>query len=506
MNLNQLATGVLSGYIFKAAQVAISLVIVPFLLAPDVLGVDDYGRTFAILGATGLFSIATIGLHNAADRAITRAVASARPGSTDVSELLGSAIKVHALVSLAWVVPFVVFDEWVLRSLGIPVEAGYSEAVWAAGAISLLECALYPVRSPLIARGDIAYANLITMLELLFRTASVFLVFSWVGGSVSSFLAIQAFFTLARQIAYYYRLAKSDRVHLVRAPIARAFETIRYAGPVSLAEGSTLLVRNLPVILASRFLGPTDAGYVAVVANTLQGYVLQIFLAVFQPIAVPIASRLRLAQASSSKRARFRQLEAGYAFVIACVFGQAIIWTPVLLPVWLGSEFVPIVLATQIMIAGCGIQTSNLIRRSILIGHGLLPDAVPAIVASALVSSISMAIAFALFHTWFAAIVIGTMHMIVSSAFGIDRVFSRNFHDEGSMTSFPHVVSVTSILVVAWVIGRLTAHTPLVGDIGLAVLGGGVSAAMGFATLIPLRSAQDLVGLLYRVRGVDLFD
>lgn len=506
MNLNQLATGLLSGYIFKAIQLAASIVLVPFLLDSDVLGVDDYGRAFAILGITGLFSIATVGLHYATDRAIAHAVAEERPGSPDVRDLVGSAIKVHSIVSLTCVVPFILFDTQVLTWIGIPADSSYRGAVFAAGVISLLENSLYPIRAPLIARGEIAFVNLIGMLELTGRTIAVFLVFTLSTGTIATLLGLQAVFTLARQFAYFARLRRTDRQGILRVPLSRALETVRYAGPVSLTEGSTLLIRNVPVILASRFLGPIEAGYVAIVANTLQGYILQIFLAVFQPIAVPIASRIRLSELSPSKRNRFLQLEAAYGLGIAVAFSQAIIWTPTFIPLWLGDEFENIVFATQVMIAGCGIQTSTLIRRSILIGHGALPQAAPVIAGSALIASLLTAIGIAAFHSWIAAIVIGTAHMIVSSSLGIDRVFSRFFRDGAARIRLPHVASVTFVFVIAWLIGEQMSQTSIVGDLVTATIGVATTIAVGSLTIISLREVYDLADALYRSRGIDLFD
>ena len=507
MNLNQLATGVLSGYVSKALQLGAALVLVPFLLDPDVLGVEDYGRAFAIVGMTGIFSIAVVGIHFSADRAIAQAVGRhAEQGGLGINHLLGSTTKVLSLISLAYVGSLLIFDTTTLGWIGIPPDPQYRAALLAAGAISFLENALYLVRSPLIARGDIAYVNLVGMLELAARTAAVFVIFTHSKATVATFFTIQAVFTLGRQIAFWARLDPSDRRGLMRAPMKHSLEAVRYAGPVSLAEGSTVLVRNVPVMLASRFLGATEAGFVAIVANTLQGYILQVFVAVFQPIAVPIASRLRLSQVTPSRLKRFLEIESAYGLGIAILFSQAILWTPRLIPLWLGTGFDGIVLATQIMIAGCGIQTSTLIRRSILIGHGALPAAVPIIAGSAVVSTILTAALVTEFHSWVGAIVIGTGHMIVSSSLGIDRVFGRIFGNVVTRIRVPHVVSVSSIFTLSWLIGQQFSSESFVVDLSLAVATLAGTALIGSMTIISLRTAGNLVAALYRVRGVDFLE
>ncbi|MBK7949415.1 MAG: hypothetical protein IPK00_11915 [Deltaproteobacteria bacterium] len=376
----------------------------------------------------------------------------------------------------------------------------------AAGAISFLENALYLLRAPLIARGDIAYVNLVGMLELVARTIVVFAAFTLGTASVARFFGIQAAFTLARQLAFLARLEAGDRRGLWRARIGHAADAVRYAGPVSLAEGSTVLVRNVPVMLASRFLGATEAGYVAIVANTLQGYILQTFLAVFQPVAVPIASRLRLSQASPARLRRFLEIESVYALGIAMLFAQAILWTPLLIPLWLGDEFEAIVLATQIMIAGCGIQTSTLIRRSILIGHGALPAAVPIIATSALVSTVLTAVLVVVSHSWLGAVVVATGHMVVSSSLGIDRVFGRLFGHAPARLRLPHVVSVSALFVVAGLLGeQLSPDTPAL-DLGVGIAALAATGLLGSLTIISLRATLDVFGVLYRARGIDFLE
>ncbi|MBK7949414.1 MAG: hypothetical protein IPK00_11910 [Deltaproteobacteria bacterium] len=121
MNLNQLASGVLSGYFSKALQLVASLVLVPFLLDPEVLGVEDYGRAFAIVGMTGIFSVAIVGIHFAAERSIAQAVGrGATAGSIGVNMLLGSTTKVLSLISFVWVGALLLFDETALGWIGIP--------------------------------------------------------------------------------------------------------------------------------------------------------------------------------------------------------------------------------------------------------------------------------------------------------------------------------------------------------------------------------------------------
>jgi O-antigen/teichoic acid export membrane protein len=335
---------------------------------------------------------------------------------------------------------------------------------------------------------------------------TLFVLFSGAPGSVFDLLAIQALFTLLRQLAFVFRLEASDRAGFWRAELASAAETIRYAGPVTLAEGSIIAIRNAPVMLASRFLGAAEAGYVAVVANTLQGYFNQIFYSVVQPIALPIASRFTLSDAHSPRRRGFMDLESIYALGVAIVFGQLIYWTPAVIPLWLGESFEAIVLATQIMLAGSGMQTIAILRRSVLIGQGVLTEAVPAIVASALASILLMALGVVFFQSWLAAVLFSAVYLFAASGFGVDRIFVRAFGRADTAGPLARFLSVCSIFVAAGAIAELPSSDSPFESIAWAVVALGVTLGLAFATIIsPVRSLR-LVQKLYRSRGVDLFE
>lgn len=506
MNLNQLATGVFSGYATKAIQLIASLVLVPFLLDREILGVEDYGRAFAILGVTGIFSFVVVGFHFSAERMIARSVGeTGSSGSLSTIDLLGSATKVLLLTSVAYLAPLFFFESRILNWLGIPLEPRYHIALLAAGSISLLENGLYLFRVPLIARGDIAFVNLVGMLEITCRTLIVFLVFSSTDATIATLLIIQATFTLARQTAFILRLDSSERSRLLRAPLSHSIETLRYARLISVVEGSTLFVRNIPVIVASRCLGPTEAGFVAIVANTIQGYILQTFLAVFQPLAIPLAARLRFSEMNQSRRTQFLEIESLYVLAIALLFGQAIIWTPHLIPIWLGAGFEEITLPTQIMIAGCGLQTSSLIRRAMLIAHGELSRTIITVATSAIVSTILMVIGVVWFDSWFAAIVFSATHIAASNALGFDRVFSGLLGRIDASIQLPNALSVTIIFAAVWLVETQFAPRSNAEVFATSLAGCLVTIGLGSVSLVSPRKGFEIMSMLYRARRSDLF-
>lgn len=507
MKLHQIVTGVLSGYASKAVALLASVAVVPFLLDPSVLGVEEYGRAYSILAVVSVIGIACAGIHLAADRAIARAVGRSGTGvGPTVAETLGSTSKVLWLVNLVLVVPLALFEESVLAALGFPNDSRHRFSLLAAVAIVFAENALYPLRAPLLARGDIAFVNLVGLAEVIGRTAATFALFSAVSGTVVALLSIQAVFTVARQVAFLLRLDRSDLAGVVSAPIASAVEAVRYSGPVSLAEGSVILIRNLPVMVASRFLGPTEAGYVAIVANTLQGYFLQVFYSVVQPIALPIASRFSIIDRDSARSRLFTDVESAYVLGVSVVFGWLIFWTPAAIPLWLGDGFEAVVLPTQIMLAGSGIQTGSIIRRSVLIGQGAIAAAVPAIVGSAGVSAILIVLGVALLDSWLSSIVASSLYLVASSVLGIDRNFVRRFPAVGTSNPFSRLLGVGAIFGCAVLVGRMCSPDDWIASAAWSIVSLGVSVVLGFATILSARRTIDLVDRLYRSRGVELFE
>lgn len=506
MNINQIASGIVSSYLSKLVHLAASVAIVPFLLSSEVLGPENYGRAFSILGITSVLGIVCAGLHSSADRAIAQAIGNSTiGGGPTVGELMGSGTKVLTLVGLSVILPILLFAPYMLSFVGIPDDPQYRWTLQAAAAISLLDNALYLSRSPLLARGDLAFVNLIAVLEIVGRTAAIFVLFTVETASVAEFLGIQALSTLVRHVVLLLRLERSDLAGSLRAPLSSAMHVIRYAGPVSLAEGSIVAVRIFPVMIASRLLGPIEAGYVAIVVNTLQGYFLQIFFAVVQPMAVPIASRLALDGARSARRGGFFELESAYVLGVAIVFGMLIFWTPAAIPLWLGDEFAPLVFPTQLMLVGSGVQTSSIIRRSILIGQGIVAQGVPIMVGSAVLSLFLVVVGVVVFDSWIAVVVCSSGYLIASSLLGVDWVFARSFRADRVAGAISRLLSIGSMYAASVVVSWRCSPGSLRSSLAWSVVALVASLVLGFTTIISPKRAARLAKRIYRSRGVDLF-
>ena len=74
MKLKQLVAGVATGYVTKAVQFVASMALVPFLLRPEVLGVENYGRVFTLIAFMSFGTVLTAGIRLSFVRSISQAV------------------------------------------------------------------------------------------------------------------------------------------------------------------------------------------------------------------------------------------------------------------------------------------------------------------------------------------------------------------------------------------------------------------------------------------------
>src|SRR5262245_58317993 len=97
MKLHQLVSGIASGYVTKGIQLVVSLIMVPFFLREEVLGLDGYGRAFTISALVGFLPLFTDGLSFALIRSVSRALDQSGGGA--IAEVLGAGIKIMSASS-----------------------------------------------------------------------------------------------------------------------------------------------------------------------------------------------------------------------------------------------------------------------------------------------------------------------------------------------------------------------------------------------------------------------
>jgi len=431
LKLRQLAAGVATGYVTKAVQFVATMALVPFLLRPDILGVDDYGRAFALIAYMGIGTVVTAGIRLSFLRSISQAVGDDPDGTRRaVGSLLGSGTVILLVICAGLTLTGFAFEDELLAFVQFPSEAGYRSALLLAMAWMTAENALFLFRGPLMARGAITYVNVVTMAEVLLRVGTLVALLPTARSPIAVYLGVHATFATLRGTAF-------AGWSLVRAPgdlrgvgavrLADVWQTVLYSRSITLSEAANFLVHRTPVLLAARYLGATDAGFVAIVINTIQNYVMQILFTVVQPLALPIAARFDPRKISASARSFFYDLEGLYCGAILVVIAALTALAPELIRLWLGDGYEPIVRPAQVMLGGCGFEIVYAVRKSLLVGQGMLPEAMGRILALAILTTVAVWISIVLEGSWAPAVYATGLYLAASNVFGIGVVWSRHF-------------------------------------------------------------------------------
>ena len=102
MKLRQLAAGIATGYVAKVVQFIAAVALVPFLLRPEILSLEGYGRAFTLIAFMGAGTLITVGVRLSFERSISKAVGSDPHGSTgQVGSLIGSGTALLLLLCAA---------------------------------------------------------------------------------------------------------------------------------------------------------------------------------------------------------------------------------------------------------------------------------------------------------------------------------------------------------------------------------------------------------------------
>jgi O-antigen/teichoic acid export membrane protein len=120
----------------------------------------------------------------------------------------------------------------------------------------------------------------------------------------------------------------------------------------------------------NRFIGPAEAGLLALGINTISGSLAQVLFTVARPLLVPIAARLDLENMNQSKRSLLLRVDATFALCVALTMIPLIALMPTVIGVWLGGDYDAMILPSQILVAGTAFTAGFNIRRSLLVGQG----------------------------------------------------------------------------------------------------------------------------------------
>lgn len=371
MRVVDIARGMLTGYGLRLLQIFATLLVVPYLLRDDMLGIDDYGRVYSILGALSLIALLTDGLKAAFARVISRSLSD---DDASTGRVIGSAAKIMtAVCSIATIVLVVAHREF-LELLAIPVEFDY-RAGWILAVLAVvLENALFILTSLLTARGRMDVMNVVLAFEVIGRNAVFVGWFHHFGASLTAYFSIYLAGVAIRMIAvlvYATTAWRGDFQGFWSGRIADSAEAVRYSFSLSLSSVNYFVFQRLSIPLTARFIGPAEAGMLAIALNTIANNLSQVIFNVARPLLIPVASRIRFDRLSESRARLLLDVDGLYTVLVCTVTAPMIAFMPTLIEVWLGAERSVLVVPAQILIAGATIQVGFNVRRALLVGQGL---------------------------------------------------------------------------------------------------------------------------------------
>lgn len=371
MRVADIVRGLVSGYGLKVIQVVATLLVVPFLLQDEILGLAVYGYIFAILGSLAPVSLITDGLRSSFSRTIARSLGEG-PGAT--GREIGCAVKTISLVSLVTAAALFPAREWLLALLAIPVEADYVDGMGWAIAYVTSENLFYVTMSHLNARGRMDAANTAQGLEAVIRNLLFVAWFPVFGGSVTAYFGIFVSLSAAKSIflvVYSIRKWPHDFAGFSKGRLRDAGEAVRYSFSISAASLNFFVFRRLSVPMTARFIGAEEAGLLALGLNTIANNLSQMLFNVAHPFLVPIASRIRFPDLSEARSRLLLNLDAIYSVTVGVVTIALIASMPTLVGIWLGAEHAALVFPAQILVVGSAFGAAFNLRRALLVGQGL---------------------------------------------------------------------------------------------------------------------------------------
>ncbi len=509
MRIGQLLSGVASGYASRAVQFAASVLLVPFLLRSDVLGLDGYGRAFTILALVALLRFAVDGMRIAFSRDVS--IALGPDQQTQPGLVIGNRTKVLALACAGAAGPVALAGPLLLpAALGIEPTWESFAALCFGLMIFWSENALHLLRVPLVMQGRLSFVNACGAAEALLRALSYLVIFSIWPASLVTFFAIRAGFAFLRSLAYTIALYMRTP-GVLRGFLASSWRpprsSLRYSLPITASRTCTALVQRIPVIAANVSLGAEASGLVALVMNTTRQYVIDTLFSVLRPLAVPIASRLDPRQLSTRSADFLWRLERLYIMSTTVVIAGAMTVTSELFLFWLGSGYESVILPAQLMLAGCCVEIAYRVREAILVGRGLIADTIPLVLGLGAASLVGVFLSATQWETWQGMIAFAAAFFAGAGALGIGVAFSRSFGRAVAVSPpvlGPPVFLFGSLALAA----ALSSWRPLPGVAGagasLVVVGIGV-AVVGHFALMKLPTTLSTVNSLRRHTHRDIF-
>lgn len=364
--LRTILINISSGYLSKAIQFAVSIAILPFLLADTQLGLSGWGLVSSLLAVGALLSMLMDGWRLSIAKTIGEYIGGLISENLTSGIYLSSAVIAGVFSVLLWL-----NCDLILGAVGLAEINGIKALLILIVCQFLVEQTLYPSEVFLHASGLTWIVNGFVALEILGRSTILYLFFSAHGGSVVEYFEILlAFLAIRYLLMMFAALRAVPKMRFGRICFHNAM--FGYSLPLSLKGAGNYLVFRSPILIANNYLGQEAAGVLGVLLINIRGYLHQALVGIVRPMIVPVASGISIAEMEPSWQRKMADMIDTYQLFttsICLLLGTtASIW---LVP-WLGNGFSTLSLVVGLFVCIVGLETSVAVRNYLLIaqGHG----------------------------------------------------------------------------------------------------------------------------------------
>jgi len=426
VNFRNVLYGLASGYVLKGIQFLISLLMIPFLLSDEILGVTGYGQVATLLAVNGLLLVVTDGVRVSQSRTIARSVDT----DSQNGKIVGSCAQIIAIVAAPISLSIILFSEYVSDLAGLPRTYEMDLSIKILGVIYLLENIFSVPTAALHAIGRTYMVNTIMFSEVILRSACLFLIFTFSRSSVLMYMQIYFSVLILKHFSFLFmvKLYKPSFFSgLSAARPTHGLSTLLYSFPVLANSLGPALLYKGSVVIVNKFAGSDAAAFLSILVITIRNYIVQLTYGSLHPMMVPLAARVHPDTLSENQRKFISESFRFYALgVFAFCFGLSAFALEFLL-LWLGTNYTFLSLALQGFLFSTALDLSASPIRSFLIAHGHASRLFRLTLPVGLICFVGMFASVAFGAQWEVVIVFIMIFSIASSGLIANWVFATEF-------------------------------------------------------------------------------
>lgn len=365
--LRAVLVGAISGYMSRAVQAIVNIMLVPFLLSDTQLGLAGFGTLSSLLVSGAFLAVILDGWRLSVGRNI---------GLTSTLGEVGDASVIRTGVVSIGLCTVVGVSAWNLRgylvhSAGVSTDPAAEVYVALLIAQFMVDQVFYPWEMRLHACGLTWRVNWAVATESVVRGVLVAVTFLSVHAGIEHYLAIFVLTAVIRQLFVMYHAVQTlslGRSMALRSGWQREFRMLWESPALALQGVSAYTAFRLPVLLVNGLVGPEGAGVLSVLLMTVRTYLQQFLVSILHPMMVPLAARFR--SLTDSQNARLLMFAHSYEFIV-CAFSFVLaLLSPIWLSLWLGEEFSSYRFEALIGVVAFGLEIASIYCAQILVGQG----------------------------------------------------------------------------------------------------------------------------------------